>query len=272
MRPLTRQAFDAADDRDRAELAAELARTLTERVQHSSDLRSFVRASVDDVRGLGHELWRHDEGDDYQIWGPKFGTDPGVLITFSRDGARASWRAIERPHRSQKRRPDPVLRMGDPFDPVVRKALGATPVPARIEVGPAAVLERIARGGGATCWYYCRDATDLEEIMGELAPGSIVSFYFDGRLRHGTEIGEAVAALRAKLRTGAEEVVLGVLRDRIHVHNLISTSRELDEIVGEIADSAELLYGAYPAADNDGIAAVTFTVPDADGVVRRHPH
>jgi hypothetical protein len=29
---------------------------------------------------------------------------------------------------------------------------------------------------------------------------------------------------------------------------------------------------AYPGRDNDGESAITLDLPDADGVVRRHPH
>jgi hypothetical protein len=33
-----------------------------------------------------------------------------------------------------------------------------------------------------------------------------------------------------------------------------------------------VFYGATPDRENDGTHAVTVTLPDADGIVRPHPH
>jgi len=48
----------------------------------------------------------------------------------------------------------------------------------------AVVLERIARGAGTTNWFVCRRPEDLPLSRPKFWPGSKVSFYFDGRLRH----------------------------------------------------------------------------------------
>jgi len=267
----TRAAFDAADDQTRSDLTAELATVLGEMVAQSPDLRSFVYPSVAGLRALGHELWRYAAAGDYEIWGPTFETGPGLLITFTRDGARVTWRTVARP-RFPGHRIDPALRTGDPFLPIVDRALSATPIAARLNAGTAIVLERLARGGGATRWYCCRDVADLAEIAGALRSGSRVSFYFDGRLRLGHDVGDAVASLRDRIRPN-HDVVLGVLVDRVHLDmTLISTPEELDEAASEIAGATALVFGDYPAADNDGVAALTLVLPDEDGVVRRHPY
>jgi hypothetical protein len=45
------------------------------------------------------------------------------------------------------------------------------------------VLERIARGAGATRWYLARGDQDVRRIFTLLGPGSRVTFYFGGPLR-----------------------------------------------------------------------------------------
>jgi hypothetical protein len=265
----TRAAFDAADAQTRSDLTAELATVLGERVARSPDLPSLVHLSVEALRALGHDLWRYDAAGDYEIWGPTFDTGPGLLITFARDGVRVTWRRVERP-RFPGHRIDPALREGDPFLPIVDRALSQ--IAARLRAGTAIVLERLARGGGATHWYYCRAATDLAPIAAALRPGSLVSFYFDGRLRLGHDVGDAVASLRDQIRPNHDSV-LGVLVDRVHLDvTSISSREELDEVASKIAGATAVVFGDYPAADNDGVAAVTLVLPDEDGVVRRHPY
>jgi hypothetical protein len=62
----------------------------------------------------------------------------------------------------------------------------ATPVPELLLVRHptgAVVLERIARGAGATRWYSLRDPEKLHALAERLTPGSSLSFYFDDRVR-----------------------------------------------------------------------------------------
>jgi len=72
-----------------------------------------------------------------------------------------------------------------------------SPVPRLLQARPAIVLERIARGAGATNWYRCADHAHLAALAAELHPGSLVSFYFDDRItscRYSSEVRAVAAA------------------------------------------------------------------------------
>jgi hypothetical protein len=159
------------------------------------------------------------------------------------------------------------------FSSVVRATLLTTPINDLLAQKSAIILERIAMGGGATRWYYYSDNIRLEAIEAQLRPGSIVSFYFDDRFQSG------FYSLEIKLdaeRIIAEigEVVVGVLaKDGLHIAvEMVTGPNELAEFASNTNSSSRVFYGAFPAQDNDGARAVTVTLPDIDGVVRRHPH
>lgn len=161
----------------------------------------------------------------------------------------------------------------NPFKPIVHAALALTPIIDRLAATSAVILERIARGGGATKWYYCVDRNHLQSVETQLSPGSAVSFYFDDRMRsdfYSTELKSRVETIIAE--TG--EAVVGVLcEDGMHINvEIIAGLHELAEFVSTLGPTSRVFYGAFPARDNDGIRAVTVVLPDADGVVRAHPH
>ena len=71
-----------------------------------------------------------------------------------------------------------------PFADLARTLIAASAVAGLLLKRPAMVLERIARGGGATHWYGLSTADDLARICEKLSPGSVVSFYFDERIEY----------------------------------------------------------------------------------------
>ncbi len=74
------------------------------------------------------------------------------------------------------------------------------------------ILERVARGGGATRWFYCRSMAEVVALLPSFRPGSRVGFYFDDRIRRepfSDEVGEQINAIA----TATGEVFLG--RDRL---------------------------------------------------------
>jgi hypothetical protein len=148
-----------------------------------------------------------------------------------------------------------------------------SPVPRLLQDHPAIVLERIARGGGATSWYHCHDQNHLAAIIAELRPGSLVSFYFDDRIayrRYTPQLHQQM--LHTIAETG--DVVVGQLTpDALHidVHHPGSPG-DLDEYTQTLGTHSRVYVGAFPAPDNDGIHAVTITLPDFDGITRTHPH
>ena len=137
---------------------------------------------------------------------------------------------------------------------------------------PAIVLERIARGGGATDWYVLREPGDIDALAARLKPGSCVSFYFDGRLTLGQLDGGARASVLAIAKRDGEAVIGATRSGEIGIEvDFPSSEAEVDEFVTDHPDST-LMFGAFPGRDDDGERAITLTLPDADGVVRPHPH
>jgi len=159
------------------------------------------------------------------------------------------------------------------FSAIVHTVLEKTPVRELLGSGDAVVLERIARGGGATAWYYCRTGRELDAIEGRLSPGSVTSFYFDARIRRARYSPQFVTDVESIIVKAGDAFVGALGEDGIEINAEIVVSRDdLMETMSTIPRSSELFYGAFPARDNDGAAAVTVTLPDRDGVVRAHPH
>jgi hypothetical protein len=161
----------------------------------------------------------------------------------------------------------------DSFRVSLREAIEATGVPQLLASGSrqAVVLERIGRGAGATRWFLVGDVEDLAVLEHRLSTESLVSFYFDGRLTraaYGPAVAEAILGIAR--RDG--DAVIGRVEDadvKLDVE-FIAGQAELDEYAAGVG-KADVVYGGFPAADNDGERAITITLPDRDGV-RRHPH
>ena len=153
------------------------------------------------------------------------------------------------------------------------RAIEATAVPALLRRHSAVVLERIARGGGATRWYFLDDLQQLKALAGNLAPGSSVSFYFDERVM-AKPFDNAVATEIVGIAADEGEAVVGRLvpdGQEIAV-DFVSGRRDLDELVPSLTQGETVFFGPFPARDNDAVRAVTLDLPDLDGVVRAHPH
>ena len=158
------------------------------------------------------------------------------------------------------------------FSAEVLAHLSRTAVPERLRNTDAVVLERIAWGAGQTNWYYCRELSVLDAIASQLSPGSDVRFYFDDRFQRPTADKLAVVARAIMVATG--EVLIGVLSaDGFRIEmTMLGNEDELLEIANGLPPDAALFVGVFPAADNDGVCAVTTVLPDQDGVIRAHPY
>lgn len=137
----------------------------------------------------------------------------------------------------------------------------------------AVVLERIAYGGGETNWYVCRNRSDADDIGRRLKPGSSVSFYFDDRIscrQYGPAVRDEILDI---VKDTGDAVVGQLATDGLTIEmEVIAGPNDLSEYAATLVDDALLYYGAFPGRDDDGWRAITFTVADADGVVRAHPH
>jgi hypothetical protein len=135
------------------------------------------------------------------------------------------------------------------------------------------VYERIARGGGATRWFVATDAGQLRDVAGRLRPGSCVSFYRDGRIRRAPYSDEVEIELIEYIVRDRDALLGWRLPGTPELHmEVVSAPMELSEFEVEAIAQGEVFYGASPGRDNDGVNAVTVLLPDADGVVRPHPH
>lgn len=154
-----------------------------------------------------------------------------------------------------------------------------TPVANRLARRPAIVLERMARAAGATRWYYCRGTDDLPRLEARFHPGSLLSFYFDDRIKaavYSSTVKETLSALileTREVRTERDPLVGYLDSDGIEIHMILSlTEEDLRDYHSELCSAQMVFFGEFPARDNDGLAAVTVTLPDEDGVKRAHPH
>lgn len=163
---------------------------------------------------------------------------------------------------------------GAAYPAIARAVIDSTAAPELLErQPPAVVLERIARGGGATNWFLLRTPNDLEALSNRLRPGSCVSFYFDDRFTLGAIDADARAVI-LDIATLDSSAVLGAVSDstiEISV-DFPSGKSELDAFLSDHEAAASFVYGRFPGRDDDGTRAVTVTLPDADGITRAHPH
>lgn len=137
---------------------------------------------------------------------------------------------------------------------------------------PAVVLERIARGGGATRWYTVAHLDQLAPLATELRPGSTVSFYFDERIASRRFDDDTVGLIFDIVQSSGEAVVGIPDADGLHVEvDFVCGLDDLTNFLGGRSPE-RIIVGAYPARDNDGLDAITLDLPDPDGVVRQHPH
>ena len=122
-------------------------------------------------------------------------------------------------------------------------------------------------------WYHCCGKQQLETVEALLSPGSVVSFYFDDRI-HKASYTPELRSIIEKIITETGDAVLGLLnKDGLHIdEEIVAGSNGITEFAAALDSETHIFYGAFPARDNDGIKAVTLTLPDLDGIVRPHPH
>lgn len=162
-----------------------------------------------------------------------------------------------------------------PYATLALRAVSDAGVPALLAASSQYViaLERLARAAGATNWYVLHDVRQLDELAARLSPGSTLSFYFDGRLAP-REYDSSVATEIVRIATRDHNAVVGRLStDGMTLEvDFPSNQSELEDFIGAFSPGTRLFFGAYPGRENDGLRAVTLDLPDADGVVRQHPH
>jgi hypothetical protein len=153
--------------------------------------------------------------------------------------------------------------------------IGATPVRELLRRSRAGVvvLERIARGAGETRWYFVQSEPQLEALVPLLAPGSVVSFYFDGRVRR-ERFSPALESMIMGIVEETGDAAVGLLAsDEMTLEmESIAGPNDLAEFTSMLGPDSTVFVGAFPAPESDGANAVTVVLPDVDGAIRDHPH
>lgn len=159
------------------------------------------------------------------------------------------------------------------YSPIALRAVEATAVPHLLQKSAAIALERLARGGGATRWYFVERPEQLTALANRLSPGSSISFYFDHRIAHGPFSSQVTAEI---LRVAADDgdAVVGQLGPNgLEIEmDFVAGRSDLDSASKLFGPGEHVFYGRFPARDNDSVNAVTIDLPDRDGVTRNHPH
>lgn len=135
------------------------------------------------------------------------------------------------------------------------------------------ILERLARGGGATRWFFARSRVELDLVFDVLHGGSCVSFYFSNQL-HVENDTEPVRQRMFEEITSEKELVLGYPSAAgVEVDmELISGPGELAEQLMHHPEGSLAIWGKWPAREDDGHDGITINLIDADGTLRTHPH
>jgi hypothetical protein len=156
---------------------------------------------------------------------------------------------------------------------ITSQLLDAYGVTALLRKGRAVVLERIARSGGAVSWFLCNDEKTLPDINDRFKPGSVVSFYFDDRMKICRANDLPIDDI-GTIIDDTGECVVGRIADNgidIDAVEFFSSTEIRTEFSDQHAD-AMLIYGPFPAREYSPSVAITFILPDDDGVFRAHPH
>jgi hypothetical protein len=158
-----------------------------------------------------------------------------------------------------------------PYWVVALAAMEESGISKRGAESAAVVLERIANGAGAKNWYLTERPEQFDALVRVLAPGSSVTFFFDGR------IGEADVDETAKtsiLAIVAEDEDAFVARRTEGIaleFDYVAGPADLAEFLQRLQPSEKILFGRW-GADDDGEAVMTVYLPDRDGTTRRHAY
>lgn len=135
------------------------------------------------------------------------------------------------------------------------------------------VLERFARGGGGTRWFFARSRSELREVIERLRGGSCVSFYFGQQLN--VEIdGEEVRQKMFDLTSPSREILVGypASDETSFKVELVTGPSELGELLLGRREGTPVVWGTWPESAPDDGSTITIYLVDEDGVQRRHPY
>ena len=84
----SREALARLSPGERGTRCAELAEQIAKGLMPGDGYHQSVYAAVEVLRGLGHELWSYDEGDEYQVWGSDYQKNGAIGIIMTCAGMK----------------------------------------------------------------------------------------------------------------------------------------------------------------------------------------
>jgi hypothetical protein len=135
------------------------------------------------------------------------------------------------------------------------------------------ILERLARGGGASRWYYATSEEQFKNALSHLRGGSIVSLFFGDELNVDLDTDEARQRMFDQV-SPSREIIIGYPEDNLSILrvDLVTGPSELSEVLIHHPEGETVVWGKWPSAKQDGHSVFTLRLVDEDGVLRSHPH
>jgi hypothetical protein len=158
-----------------------------------------------------------------------------------------------------------------PYPVLAHAALEERGIAKRASESTAVVLERIAYGAGSTNWYEIQRPEQFDHLVEVLAPGSSVTFFFDGRISE-SAVSDATKASILEIVGEDEDAFVARRTDGIELEfDYVAGPDDLTGFLERLQPGERILYGRW-GIDDDGEAVMTAYLPDRDGTTRRHPY
>jgi hypothetical protein len=158
-----------------------------------------------------------------------------------------------------------------PYPVLAHAALEESGIAKRASERTAVVLERIAYGAGSTNWYEIRRPEQFDHLVEVLAPGSSVTFFFDGQVSE-SAVSEDTTATILEIVAQDEDALVAKRTDGIELEfDYVAGPDDLAEFLEGLQPGENILYGRW-GMDANGESVITAYLPDRDGTTRRHPY
>jgi hypothetical protein len=135
------------------------------------------------------------------------------------------------------------------------------------------ILERLARGGGTSRWYYATSNEQIKDVLNLLRGGSVVSLFFGDELNVEIDSDEARQRMFDRV-SPSREIMVAYPQDNVSILQveLVTGASELTELLIHHPEGKTIVWGPWPSAEPNGLSSFTLRLVDEDGVLRIHPH
>ena len=91
MRSFSKQTFDESNPTARDALALSLAEYLAQGLARQSEFHTGVATLIAELTAVGHTLANLGQTEEIEVWCPKKGSEPGLVILFRPDRVEVEW-------------------------------------------------------------------------------------------------------------------------------------------------------------------------------------